>query len=84
MDIAAGLGGLYNEKFDAAEVANDKESHTYYLRTTFTEDAFFASLEKKPWGQGFEVVASVADMHAFAKRALAAEKEVFFAGVAKF
>jgi homoserine dehydrogenase len=84
VDIASGLGGLYNEKFEEVPVANDKEIHSYFVRTTALSDPFFASLEKTPWGEGFEVKCAVLQMHEFAARALASGEEVFFAGIAKF
>ncbi len=81
VDVAMGLGGLYNDEMKPMEVANSKERHAYYIRTDFTDDAFFRSLDKKIWGAGWRVKnVSVEEMHDFAKRALEAEKEVFFAG----
>ncbi len=84
VDIALGLGGLYNEAFEEMPVANDKELHSYFVRTTALSDPFFAALDKAPWGEGFEVKCSVLQMHDFAARALASGEEVFFAGIAKF
>lgn len=82
VDVKKGVGVLYQEKMDQMPVACHKECHPYYLRTTFTEDSFFASLNKEKEGEGWRTEAvSVADMHAFADRALAAGKEVFFAGI---
>jgi len=81
VDIAAGLGVLYNEKMEDAEVNNAAERHTYYVRTDFTEDAFFAALEKKTFGEGYATgEVSVREMHDFAARAKQAGKEIFFAG----
>ena len=80
VDIFCGNAGLYNEEMALMPVANEMECHKYYLRTDFTEDPFFAALEKTPWGGGVEVTASVRDMHDFAARAKAAGKEIFFAG----
>ena len=81
VDIASGLGVLYNEKMEPADVSNDAELHAYYVRTDFTEDPFFAALEKKPFGEGFATEkVSVRQMHDFAARAKDAGKEVFFAG----
>ena len=84
MDIEMGLGCLYNEKMDEAEVNNAAECHAYYVRTDFTEDPFFAALEKKPFGCGFETSAvSVREMHDFAARCQKAGKEIFIAGFLK-
>ncbi len=81
VDIANGLGGLYNETMKEMDLANHVECHRYYVRTTFTEDPFFASLEKKAWGEGFLTQpVAVSQMHDFATRALNAGKEVFIAG----
>lgn len=81
VDIASGLGVLYNEKMEPAHVSNDAELHAYYVRTDFTEDPFFAALEKKPFGEGYATEkVSVRQMHDFAARAKDAGKEVFFAG----
>ncbi len=80
-DIASGLGGFYNEKMEDAPVNNGAEVHPYYVRTDFTEDAFFAALEKKPFGCGYATEpVSVRDMHDFAARAKEAGKEIFIAG----
>jgi len=85
VDVAAGLGGLYNETFLSVPVANGSECHGYYLRTDFTEDPFFRSLDVTAWGEGYEVKsASVREMHDFAARAKAAGKDVFFAGKLRF
>ncbi len=82
VDVNLGLGGLYNEAMDDVCIANDTEKHEYYLRTDFVTDPFFLSLKKAPWGEGYRTEpVSVRDMHDFASRALAAEKEVFFAGL---
>ncbi len=84
VDIAAGLGGLYNEKMEEMDVCNEKEVHEYYVRTDFTEDPFFASLEKKKFGDGYNTEkVSVRQMHDFAARALKENKEVFIAGFMK-
>ncbi len=81
VDILDGHGGLYNEKMAPAEVNNAQERHSYYVRTDFTEDAFFTALEKKPFGEGYAVSAvSVREMHDFVARAKAAGKEIFIAG----
>jgi hypothetical protein len=81
VDLDMGLGCLYNEKMDVAEVNNAAARHAYYVRTDFTEDAYFAALEKKALGQGFVTEeTSVAEMHEFAARAMAADKEIFIAG----
>ena len=81
VDLDMGLGCLYNEKMDVAEVNNAAARHAYYVRTDFTEDAYFAALEKKALGQGFVTEeTSVAEMHEFAARAMAAGKEIFIAG----
>ncbi|MBR2616081.1 MAG: homoserine dehydrogenase [Clostridia bacterium] len=85
VDVSLGLGGLYNDKMEKMPVANGEECHKYYLRTDFTEDPFFAALDKKPLGNGWEIApVAVSEMHAFARRALDAGKEVFFAGKAAF
>lgn len=84
VDIALGLGGLYNKKAEVLPVANDKAVHPYYVRTDFCEDPFFASLKKKPWGEGvITEEISVRQMHDFAARAKEAGKTVFFAGFFK-
>ena len=81
LDISRGLGGLYNEEIKKRPIANEKEVHPYYVRTGFLEDAFFASLEKEPFGAGYKVEkTSVREMHDFAARAKKAGKEIFFAG----
>ena len=81
VDIELGLGVLYNENMTAAEVNNAAECHAYYVRTDFTEDAYFAALSKKPFGQGFVTEeTSVREMHDFAARAKEAGKEIFIAG----
>ncbi len=81
VDLSLGLGVLYNENMTAVEVNNAAERHAYYVRTDFAEDAYFASLEKKPFGQGFVTEeTSVREMHDFAARAKAAGKEIFIAG----
>ena len=80
-DISMGYGTLYNEKMDEAEVNNALARHGYYVRTDFTEDAFFAALEKKTFGRGFATESvSVREMHDFAARAEKAGKEIFIAG----
>ncbi len=85
VDLMSGKAGLYHESFASVPVSNDAEEHAYYLRTTNTADPFFASLEKKPWGEGYMTQpVSVRAMHDFAARTLAEGKEVFFAGLAKF
>ncbi len=84
VDISMGLGTLYNEKMEEMDIANEKECHAYYVRTDFTEDPFFASLEKKIFGAGYKTEkVSVRQMHDFASRALEAGKEVFIAGFMK-
>lgn len=84
VDIEMGLGALYNEKMTPAEVDNAAERHAYYLRTDFTEDPYFTALAKKPFGKGFVTEeTSVKEMHDFAARAVAAEKEIFIAGIWK-
>ena len=81
VDIASGLGVLYNEKMEDAAVNNDAEMHPYYVRTDFTEDPFYTSLEKKAMGEGFVTEkVSVRAMHDFAARAKEAGKEIFIAG----
>jgi len=83
IDMMGGTNLIYNEKKKAVKVANDALSHAYYLRTDFTDDKFSQSLKLTPWGNGFETEAvSVKDMHDFAARAVAAGKEIFFAGLA--
>jgi len=83
IDMMGGTNLIYNEKKKAVKVANDALSHAYYLRTDFTDDKFYQSLKLTPWGNGFETEAvSVKDMHDFAARAVAAGKEIFFAGLA--
>ncbi|MBR5295852.1 MAG: homoserine dehydrogenase [Clostridia bacterium] len=84
VDIAENPGLLYNEKMQAMEIANEKEMHSYYVRTDFLEDPFFASLEKKIFGAGYKTQkVSVREMHDFASRALKAGKEIFIAGFMK-
>jgi homoserine dehydrogenase len=84
VDIFCGNAGLYNEEMALMPVANEMECHKYYLRTDFTEDPFFAALEKKPFGCGFETSAvSVREMHDFAARCQKAGKEIFIAGFLK-
>ncbi len=84
VDIEMGLGGLYNEKMEQVDVNNAAERHAYYVRTNFTEDAFFAALEKKPFGKGFATAeVSVREMHDFAARCQQAGKEIFIAGFLK-
>ncbi len=82
IDMMAGKDLIYNEKKADAQVANDALSHAYYLRTDFTEDPFYKSLTLTPWGDGFETNSvTVKAMHEFAARALAAGKDIFFAGL---
>lgn len=81
VDISLGLGGLYNERAEILPIANELACHRYYVRTDFCEDSFFASLQKKPWGEGvITEEVSVRAMHDFAARAIAAGKTVFIAG----
>lgn len=83
IDIMSGRDLIYNEKNAPATVANDACRQRYYLRTDFTEDAFYKALTLEPFGdEGYRTNAvSVKDMHDFAARALTAGKEVFFAGI---
>ena len=84
VDQSLELGGRYNEVMEEMDIANDALFHSYYIRTTFTSDPFYASLKKESFGSG--VVAenvSVRDMHDFAKRALSQGEEIFFAGISK-
>lgn len=85
IDMARGLAGEYQSRMEEMEVANDSERHAYYLRTTFTQDPFFANLKKDAWGEGFMTEkVSVKEMHDFAKRAIDAGESVFFAGALSF
>lgn len=83
IDIMDGTNLTYNEKKIAKGVENESLSHAYYLRTDFTDDEFYKSIKLTPWGDGFETEAvSVKEMHDFASRAIAAGKDIFFAGLA--
>ena len=83
IDIMDGTNLTYNEQKTAKGVENESLSHAYYLRTDFTDDKFYKSLKLTPWGEGFETEAvSVKEMHDFASRAIAAGKDIFFAGLA--
>lgn len=81
IDIVLGNGNAYNDCLNEKTVDNGLVSHSYYVRTEYTDD-WFASVNKTKQKQGF-ITSSipVSEMHEFVNRAKKAGFTCFVAGV---
>ena len=79
LDLADCKPGFYTDKLHGAKVDNSGEVHSYYVRTKL--DDWKGKTAKQGDGWIITVPVSVAEMHAWAKKAKESDPSLFFAGL---
>ena len=83
LDIQAGVGGFYTDKFADASTNNAGALHRYYVRTGAKLPALDAVAESDWDGAVVTLPVSVAHMHELVKSLLQADPQSFFAAIAE-